>query len=333
MAIVLAYVGLNVLLIFYEYISGSTLLPPVYSDLTDLKAQRSSSTSEFDGRASGLYGHPLSAGTMTLIFLVCCFETAERLRWRIATLALAAGAVATLPTFGARWCSVLFALYLFFVGVRFIFNMAVTRRISQQSVVILFVVGLGAVPLGFAAFELGLFDKLIERFEYDPGSAATRTAAMDMLLESDTSEIMMGDTENTLTNKLIERDSTYGVEVFWIGFIMRYGLICAIVYFPALFLFMNQLRIDGGRMGTMVAVVFLALISGSLSILGKTQLFSQVVIFTYAMMPAGYRATREVVAQVAAKRRGVSGPRLAPGLRGQRWLEPDLKGAPNQLGQ
>ncbi len=330
LAIVLFCVALNIILIFYEYASGSILLPPVFSDLTDLKAQRSASTSEFDGRASGLYGHPLSAGTMTLIFIVCCVETAERLKWRILTLALAAGAVATLPTFGARWASVLFALYLFFVSLRFIFNMAVTRRISQQSVMILFVIALGAVPLGFAAFELGLFDKLIERFEYDPGSAATRAAALDMLLSSSMSEIVMGDTEDTLTNKLIVSDSTYGVEVFWIGFIMRYGLICAVIYFPALFFFMHQLRIDGGRMGTMVSIAFLALISGSLSILGKTQLFSQVVIFAYAMMPTGYDTMRKVVVRGADTRREGPGPRLVPsGIRGQRWLQPDLTNSPN----
>lgn len=322
LSIVLFFVAVNVLIIFYEYATGSPFLPPVFSDLTDQKLVRSAIESEFDGRASGLYGHPLSAGTLTLIFLIGCFETAENLRWRLITLTLAGACVATFPTFGSRWAFILFVFYLFFVGGRFILNMAITRRVSQQSVVILFVICGGALPLGVAAFELGLFDKLIERFEYDPGSAATRTAALDMLLSSDLPELMLGDTDNSLTNKLLERQSANGVEVFWIGFIMRYGVVCAIFYFPALLSFMFQLRRDGGRMGTIVGVAFLASISGSLSILGKTQLFSQVIIFAYAMMPLGYQAAAPAAARAAAKRAlSQRSGSVARAVRGQKWLE------------
>lgn len=321
LALILGYISINVVILFYEVAASSLFLPPVYNDFTDLKVVHTAAASEFEGRASGLYGHPLAAGTITLIFLVGAIETVNQLRWKLATMAIMAGAIATFPTFGSRWSLLLFILYCGFVAVRFMLNIAKSRRISQQSIVILFVIGLAALPMGAAAYQLGVFDKLIERIEDDNGSAASRVAAWNLFISSDLDEIMLGDVDGKMADKLFVRETTYGIEVFWLGFVMRYGVICSLIFFPALLALMYQLRRDGGTMGTMVGIAFLAVISGSLSILGKTQLFSQVVIVAYAMMPTK-RASLESTGRQIKRAVSAHGPLVSrAGQQGPRWSE------------
>jgi len=317
--IVLAFVAVNTVIILYEFASGSPFLPPVFSDQTEYGTL---ANADYEGRTSGLYGHPLSAGTMTLIFLVCCFETINQLRWRIVTLLLVGGAIATFPTFGSRWALALFALYCIYIGGRFLLNVAMTRRISQQSIVIVFGVLVAIIPLGVVADQFGVFDKLIERGESDSGSAESRMIAWELFTSADNSDMVFGDTRGILPHKLVIYKSTAGVETFWFGFIMRYGLICAAVYFPGLFALMYQIRRDGGKAGLMIAIFFLALISGSLSILGKTQLFSQVVIFAYALMPYLRDIRGGVVARVI-KRVSAQRPVVMDTTRqgGTRWSD------------
>jgi len=312
LAMVLAFVALNVVIIFYEFGTGSLFLPPVYNDFVDLKVVHTASATEYEGRASGLYGHPLSAGTLTLIFLVAAIETSRRHRWQMATMTLTAGAIATFPTFGSRWSILLFGCYCAFVTARFLYNVSKSRRISQQAIVIFFVICFGALPAGIVAGQLGVFDTLVDRFQNDNGSAESRMAAWEIFVSSEPAEIFLGDVDGNVSNKLIVGDTAYGIEVFWLGFVMRYGVLCAALYFPSLLGLMYQLYKDGGTMGAMVAIAFLAAISGSLSILGKTELFSQVVIFAYAMIPIGYGpkgVTRQTGQSAVVTRLLRTGPR------------------------
>ncbi|MFX9619199.1 hypothetical protein ABTU73_17540, partial [Acinetobacter baumannii] len=94
--------------------------------------------------------------------------------------------------FGGRTALVTVLLLMSFLGAAEAFRILRGKRVSLPTVIgticLLVVAGAGI----FAAYDLGIFDKMLLRFSSDKGSALARFATFDLLSHFDWYELVIG---------------------------------------------------------------------------------------------------------------------------------------------
>jgi hypothetical protein len=267
-----AFFALNALLALYEYSTGNRLTPYVAGTLLV----------ENDWRSTAFLGHPLNNAMLTgaYILLLIAKNGAGLTRApRAALLLLQFGAMIA---FGARASLVLTLL----LGSLILIKNAATlfagkMRLSLPFMAIIALcIPILAVGL-FALDEIGFFDRLIERFSEDKGSANARIAMLQLFNYIPFRDVLWGpDPDLIETLKGIEGVEA-GIESVWVAFVLTYGLIMSSIFFIGVFAFCLNVARRTQFFTLYVFLFFFLVASTSVSLSAKTSAFGMLIIMVF----------------------------------------------------
>jgi hypothetical protein len=190
----------------------------------------------YEWRAGAFLGHPLTNAYLTGAYILLLIMTPRirTLSFRIPLLLLHSFAMFA---FGSRAATVLTGLFaVAYIGSRMFKGLA-TGRLEKDMVVysgLLTVLSVTVVPVVLAS---GFADRFIERFSVDNGSAQARTGALDMLASFSWTDLVFGPPLQ-FTIQLGEKYGVgAGIESFFLGFLMTFGILGCLIFWPPLFLF------------------------------------------------------------------------------------------------
>lgn len=224
----------------------------------------------WEWRSSALLGHPLANATLTGAYLMMLFLGGGRdlpgpLRALFFAIQLPAMAV-----FGGRAALVFLLVFGAVLAFRNAVRVISGRRITLVGAATLTFV-LPAVAASVAALVVnGFFDRFIDRFFSDDGSADARVSMLALFHEIPFRDIVFGpDPEQVATIQRIE-GMQFGIESFWIAMVFFYGLAAAIPFFIGFMLFLRDVMRATRPQSAWIIAYYLVTISTSASLSGKT---------------------------------------------------------------
>jgi hypothetical protein len=145
-----------------------------------------------------------------------------------------------------------------------------------------------AAPLAISvlviAIDAGFFDQLLMRFVDDQGSAKARVIMLKLFNYISWEDLVFGPDQDLIGSLQRTEGIEYGIESFWIAFILTNGLAVAFMFFLALFGFSWQLAVYTRTSTLLLLIYFYLLASTSVSMSAKTCSFGMFVIMLMAMM-------------------------------------------------
>jgi hypothetical protein len=264
---------------------------------------------ETEWRSSALFGHPLSNALMMGCYGIMLLVGGGRELPKMLKILAFVLVHFSMIAFGGRTSLVLLLLAdALALGVWFMRFLAGGR--VRLLYLALFGLALPLLPLvAMALLESGFFDKLLERFVSDAGSARTRIIMFEMFSRFSWTEILLGpplDKVNYLTNVYgIE----YGIESTWVAFVYYLGLLPSLLFLTGLLFLILALMGRCNPMAWFVLLYFFIINSTFLGIAGKTHalsfLFASLLILMPAMktLPAARPSQRGALPQVAGVQR------------------------------
>lgn len=249
---------------------------------------------EGDWRSSAFLGHPLTNALVTGTYLIILSLGGWRdLPW-IARPAVFGINLLAMNAFGGRMALV---TLLAFLAIVLSFRLIPTLnggKASRRNWLLFSLL----VPLGIAAivagFELGLFDRFAERFINDKGSASARIMMFEVFRDLSVLDIMTGPDPEHVASLLRAQGLNFGIESFWIAFILSYGFIVSMIFFAGLFAFLY----DVVRASSMAAVwplaYFLTVSSTSVSLSAKGTDLAIVVAMVILLLRQENRARAQM---------------------------------------
>jgi hypothetical protein len=228
-----------------------------------------------DWRATALFGHPLENAMLMGAFLVClaCRGTAwlgTRLRLVLGVLALLA-----LFAFGGRASLVFSAFFIVLLGLaalarRLIAGRAFGFRLAGAILLILPLIAIGLAALG----ETGLFDRMAERFRADEGSALARFRMWRLFDPIPWRDLVLAPDQAVVKTWQRLEGLEFGIESFWVGFALTYGIVMSTVLIAGLAAFVVSVVRLSGRGALAVFLFYFAGASTSTSLSSKTTSFA-----------------------------------------------------------
>ena len=132
--------------------------------------------------------------------------------------------------------------------------------------VLLVPLGIGALVVGF---EIGLFDQFVGRFIDDKGSASARVIMFEVFRDLSLLDIMIGPDPEHVASLLRSHGLNFGIESFWVAFILSYGFIVSMIFFVGLFAFLYDVVKASSRAAIWPIVYFMTVSSTSVSLSAK----------------------------------------------------------------
>jgi hypothetical protein len=266
--------AVNALLGIFEYLTGFRLTPQT----------EAMGAIEIDWRSTALFGHPLANASMAGAYILALSVGGGRdIAAILRPLAIALQLVA-LITFGGRASLVMTLILLCGVA---IVNLI---RILRGTRLDLLFVAMACFTLPFvvaacvAAAQAGFFDQMLDRFVNDRGSASTRIIMFKLFEIFPLRDIVLGPDLGTLASVQYLEGINYGIESFWIGFIMTNGLAISLIFFAGLAAFCWDL-ISVTRVATgLLLFYFFAVASTSVSLSAKNCLFAMFAMLILTML-------------------------------------------------
>jgi hypothetical protein len=266
------FFAINALLALYEYVTGDRLTPYVAGTLEV----------DDDWRSTAFLGHPLGNALTTGVYiLLLAAKGGAGLRQfpRAVMLLLQIGAMIA---FGARasLVTIIFLLSLImFKNTADVLAGKIRVSLPFMAVIALCIpiIGIGLFSLN----EIGFFDRLIERFVEDKGSANTRIAMLQLFNYISFQDVLWGPDPDLMTTlKGIEGVET-GIESIWVAFTLTYGLIMSIIFFIGLFAFCLNVVRRTQTYSLYVFFYFFLVASTSISLAAKTSSFGMLIIMLF----------------------------------------------------
>ncbi|MCA0399964.1 MAG: VpsF family polysaccharide biosynthesis protein [Proteobacteria bacterium] len=239
-----------------------------------------------DWRSSALLGHPLGNALLTGCYAIALMlggGGALSVPKRAAMLMLQfAGMVA----FGGRASLVLLLAFAGFMALRQTFTFLAGRKVP----LVYLAAGALLLPTVLAllagAYELGVFDKFIQRFVDDGGSANARLTMFELFQGFSWQELLFGPQQGHLTYLTLIWRIEFGIESFWIAFSLYYGIIPATIFFLGLLFFLVSVTLECQRRAWIILSYFFIVNSTFVGIAGKTVGFSIMLLMLLALLPA-----------------------------------------------
>jgi hypothetical protein len=271
---------LNVVLGYYEYFSGHRLIPLTLGDIVVLG----------EWRSSALLGHPLTASGLVAAYIMALVLRPALCPPAVLRLPLIAFCLGSLMAFGGRTALVtVLAVIGLFAGVEALRLLRGKRAPLSAAIVaicVLFVAGAGI----FAAFDLGIFDKMLLRFSSDKGSTLARYATFNLLSHFDWPELLLGPSPVRVNALQSQLGLNYGIENFWISCIVQFGIIHTALLTIGLVCFF--IEVIHRSSGTVWAVILLIVViaASSVSFSSKNIQLSQFVMLISLLLPRERRS-------------------------------------------
>ena len=283
------FAAVNAALGVIEFMSGWRALPSA-TIVTD-------PTIVADWRASALLGHPLASAAMAGLYaIVLALGGGRRLpaAWRLPAILLQ---LVGLAAFGGRTALVCTLLCLAVVVTAhlagFLAGRSIDRRIVGRAL-------LSAPPVAALAAGVvgsGFLDQLVRRFTDDNGSAEARTIILNLFGYLSWPDILFGpDLDRMISLQHLEGIEV-GVESFWFGFVLNYGLFAAGIFFAGLACFFIHVMARMPGLGWVPLLYFVVIISTSISLSAKSTALTQFLAVSMAMMPVRSDVVWRPVAQ------------------------------------
>ena len=266
----------NALLALFEYLSGARLTPYVAGAVE---------IGEDDWRSTALFGHPLANALLTgcyILLLASRGGAGLPTFQRAAMLVLQLG---SMVAFGARASLVTMLLMLGILA-----TLGCLRLVTGQMRLSLRFLGLlaMAVPVVVAASIAlagsGFFDRLIDRFLDDNGSASARIAMFALFEYIPVNDILFGPDPALIASLKSVEGVEAGIESFWVAFALTYGLLPSLLFFVGLFAFSINICLRIRPFSFYVFAFFFAVSSTSVSLSAKSPLFGMVVAMMFVML-------------------------------------------------
>jgi hypothetical protein len=205
-------------------------------------------------------------------------------------LPLIAFCLGSLMAFGGRTALVtVLAVIGLFAGVEALRLLRGKRAPLSAAIVaicVLFVAGAGI----FAAFDLGIFDKMLLRFSSDKGSTLARYATFNLLSHFDWPELLLGPSPVRVNALQSQLGLNYGIENFWISCIVQFGIIHTALLTIGLVCFFIEVihRSSGAVWAVILLIVVIA--ASSVSFSSKNIQLSQFVMLISLLLPRERRS-------------------------------------------
>ena len=267
---------INAALGFYELVAGFRLTPLVINgeDLLD------------EPRSTALLGHPLANAMLMGTYIVMLAQGGARDLPKALRPICFFMALASLIPFGGRAATAATLAALGYLGIRRIMDILAGAEFEIRSIL----AGIIIVPLTafgvMIAFDLGAFDTLTNRLFDDEGSAGTRIEMFALFRYLSTYDLIFGPDTAMLMTWVRLHGLEYGIESFVVAFILNYGLLCTVLFFPPFAMYLYYLK-TSLRPGTgLVIIHFLAVALTSISLSSKSPTMSVfVMLLTILMRP------------------------------------------------
>lgn len=237
-----------------------------------------------DWRSTALLGHPLANASLTGAYILALALGAARDLPRPFVIGGFVISAAGMVVFGGRASTViLFAMiaalaaargYALLQGQRF------SKRGILATLIAIPVIALTIVTLA----EAGFFDQFVERFFDDRGSADTRVEMFELFQHLSWFELLFAPDAGLLATYKRIYGLDFGIESFWVSFVLSYGLIPGLAFFAGLYLFCRDIVRTIRPGGAWVLVFFFAVATTSVSLSAKTPLFAVVVLMLMVLM-------------------------------------------------
>lgn len=251
---------------------------------------------EDDWRSSALLGHPLANAALTgsYVLMLALGGGRDLPQW-LRSLAFGLAAAAMI-VFGGRAATVFLVATLIAIAGLDLASILRGRRFSTMSVVKALVLAPVAGLVVVVLAEQGYFDRFIERFIDDKGSAETRTDMFELLRHVPLSELLLAPDAKQVTTWQHIYGLEFGIESFWLSYILTYGLIPSLVFFAALAFFTRDVLARLVARSGWAFLFFYAVASTSVSLSAKSPLLAVFTLMALVLMrqlpPAGYGAPR-----------------------------------------
>ncbi len=271
---------LNVVLGYYEYFSGHRLIPLTLGDVVVLG----------EWRSSALLGHPLTASGLVAAYIMALVLRPALCPPAAMRLPLIAFCLGSLMAFGGRTALVtVLAVIGLFGGVE-AFKLLRGKRAPLSGAIIAICVLFVAGAVLFAAFDLGIFDKMLLRFSSDKGSTLARYATFNMLSHFDWHELLLGPNPVRVNALQTQLGLNYGIENFWISCAVQFGIIHTAVLTVGLGCFFVEVirRSSGAVWAVMLLIVVIA--ASSVSFSSKNIQLAQLVMLILLLLPRERRS-------------------------------------------
>jgi hypothetical protein len=237
-----------------------------------------------DWRATALFGHPLANACLGGAYMLALATGGGKLvpRWMLPGIFMLQ--LISMNAFGGRAALVMSLIGLVLVG-----GVSFTRflnggkaRLAEIAIIAVLVPGL--VVAGLAVFHAGYLDRMLERFVEDKGSASTRIAMFNLFDEIPLQDIFVGPDPNLINALKAIEGLEFGIESFWVGFTLNYGLGASLIFFVGLFAFFLQLIREARPGAILMVVYFLGVVSTSVSISAKTVILAQFAMMVLVLL-------------------------------------------------
>jgi hypothetical protein len=236
-------------------------------------------TLELEWRATALLGHPLQNGLIISAFILILASAGASWISAFIRFPLLLLELASMVTFGSRVSLVLTLLFTALIASCRTAIFLMRRQRVGLNISIMAVL-LPPVLAGLGAYlsETGFFDRLIDRFSNDGGSADTRVRMFEMFRPIGVYDLLFGpDQALTATWQRLE-GLEFGIESFWVGMPLLYGLVISVLIFLGLAAFCHALVKISGRGAPLILLVFFLTASTSASLAQKTPALGMVTV-------------------------------------------------------
>jgi uncharacterized protein YceK len=263
-----------------------------------------------DWRSTALLGHPLANASLTGAYLLAlALGGARDLPKPLAAATFVLNGAA-MVAFGGRAATVILLVLLAMLAARGGFRILRGQRFDKSTVLTaLIVIPIIAVAL-IALEEAGFFHQFLERFVNDKGSAAARVEMFALFQHLSWYEVLFVPDSGQIDTLKRFYDLNFGIESFWISFVLSYGIIPGLAFFAALFLFCRDVVRAVRPGGVWIFVFFFLVASTSVSLSSKSPIFSELLMITLPLLRRPHPAAARHVAR-RPRRIGVGKPALS----------------------
>ena len=231
-----------------------------------------------DWRAEALLGHPLVNGLVVGSFLLCLAAPSASWIPLLPRLALVGLQAMAMLCFGARTALVLsFLLTGWLVGTQLAATVEGGTRLTSRQVSLLVLAGGVAVAAVLLLGYSGLADRTIERFGNDSGSATTRLTMFSLFEPISYHDLFLRPDKDLVATLQRVYGLEFGIESSWLGMALTYGIVVTAIVTAGILAFLRSVMRACGRGAFAVCMFYLALVSVSASLSGKTTTFGMVV--------------------------------------------------------
>ncbi len=271
----------------YETITDNTIIPSYVFDYSANASSVMVDASKWgDVRSAGLFGHPLTStmaagGLAIAMFAQIAFVKSTPLRWFALGHALVA-----MPCFGGRF-SIGVAIFLISIMLLTRLVMFMRGRSASLFVIIICVLLAASLPfLAIVAFEMGFFNAVTSRIENDDGSAATRLAALDLLMSTPWDELLLGNLNGWLKIRQIQAGTPLGIEISWVAFVLEFGFLMFVLMMGCMWALLKKMTHDRDPSCWWLVAFFLIALSSGTGLASKDFSLLFVVCMTSVLFPA-----------------------------------------------